>query len=548
MVTVSTILCEISVRSDATSETLDLVEARNTIDASGKSPRKSAPRRRRVPKAKTTDSDNVSTTESNVFETTPVTVPAPTKPERKRAAPRSKSCLLCARCPCTLRDRDSSGPVVTDFAQSDAAIEKALMKRLIKLEETTDLYDEQTDAVRRRLKKHRRDIWKKREALLKRYDERAAKRNGANATASSSRFLPDVDELKQLDLVRGRKKQRTGKAVAKVQMAVFASTAKSAAIQPTLTQLFGGNEDSADEMNEDNATGVLKTVPEGDEDSLQHGDQDGDENDESSVEAYCHPQLGEIASPVVRVEPAKRNKSDSLSNNAERCSIWDAVRHGSYTSAWDRLFCDESEDLGVDHLLGLFGASQDADNMSLSAEQDIPDLSQSSLSTRGTSLADAVKCRVLADETLRLAIDHVCPEWQENVEFAMSHKVGTNVSEALQNVLEAKSRLQRVKLEISRRIEQQEAVLGVFEESLEQSLTRFATSATSSLPAQPSEIIIPARSTGLASQSVESEIRTVNSLSPTIRGVSAGTKHRNVADNCADRIMPACKQICVASQ
>ena len=57
------------------------------------------------------------------------------------------------------------------------------------------------------------------------------------------------------------------------------------------------------------------------------------------------------------------------------------------------------------------------------------------------------------------------------------------MTEALNNVQESKAKLQRAKAEILKKIEQQEAALGVFEEILEQSATRF-TPKNSSMTSQ----------------------------------------------------------------
>lgn len=551
--------------------------AENTDDAIAVEvkPKKAAPRRPRTAKAAATTKAKPApapapprkdaTMENHAFSETAPSAKAPAAKGHKRARA-AKSCNLCAKCPCKLRDRDSlgGGPLTKiEFAQSDAAIEKALMKRLVKLEETTDQYEEQTDAVRRRLKKHRRDIWKKRDALLKRYDERQAKRKGTTTLSTTSRFLPDVDEFhQQLETEHLRKKRRTNTAVAQAQQAVFATTKPK--IQPTLTQMFGGGKNVDDDETEEpleKAVDSNGSEMNGDDsgkavDRLDRAlDSDGfathnnykddeDDEDEISVEDDGYQQLCGPPSPAVRVESkssSQTESADSPSKNAARHSVWDAVRNGNYNSSWDRLFYEEAEEVGVEHLLGLFGSSQQGDDApSPASKQDGPGFSQSVLSIRGKSLAEAVTNQICADANKRSTIERVCPNWQENIAFAMGQKDEAEVSEALQNVQRAQAKLRRARLEILRKIEEEEAALGVFEESLQQSLTRFAprtdsstasSSSKESGPSEPTDVAFPARRAGLlaARHSVESEVRTIlaTPLSPSSRLLSStATKPR----------------------
>ena len=518
-------------------------------------PKKAAPRRRRQPKAataKTTASlDDTTATNMNACEHSD---PAPSKNApakgRKRGRAAATSCSLCAKCPCRLRSRDSSSAPSSNtigFAQSDAAIEKALIKRLLKLEETTDQYDEQTDAVRRRLKKHRRDVWKKREDLLRRYDEQEAKRKGASA--SSSRFLPDVDEFNQyLETEHRQKKRRTAQAVAKGQAALF-GTVRAKTVQPTLTQMLGGGSD------DDNDDGGEEEQTEASPEKKQKADAcDSDGNHQSDEESSFVEEEEQLCEPppspvkAHRIEPKEIAATTTATapqsdDNADRSSIWDAVRHGNYTSSWDRLFHEETDDLGVDHLLGLLGSTQEECVPSPESEKvgdKVPALSmmsQSSLSTRGRSLAEEITDQICADERKRAAVERVCPNWKENVAFAMGRKNEADVSEALQNVRDTQAKLRQAKLQILQNIERQEAALGIFEESLQQSLTRFSSATTTETPGpnnggtQPMmEVAIPAAAPAAADGNPEprqsiagSEVGTILSspLSPGATSLSA---------------------------
>lgn len=84
---------------------------------------------------------------------------------RKRA--RAKTCALCRTCPCqkSAADRGQTEQLdmASSFSRSDAAVEKALIRRFQKLEKSSEHIAEQKEIVRRNLKKHRRDIWKRQE-------------------------------------------------------------------------------------------------------------------------------------------------------------------------------------------------------------------------------------------------------------------------------------------------------------------------------------------------------------------------------------------------
>ena len=116
-----------------------------------------------------------------------VTKPLPKKATRKRA--RAGTCSLCKTCPCTATSaaekRLSSGSLeLPTLNRSDAAIENTLVRRLQKLEKTTEKFEEQTEIVRRELKKHRRNVWRREEA------------NKPDCKIlAKDRFLPDGVEL-----------------------------------------------------------------------------------------------------------------------------------------------------------------------------------------------------------------------------------------------------------------------------------------------------------------------------------------------------------------
>ena len=82
---------------------------------------------------------------------------------RKRAKKKG-SCALCTTCPCQKSQNSSNDVSSLDmkaFARSDAAVEKVLIRRVQKLEKSSESIEEQADLVRRKLKMHRREVERK---------------------------------------------------------------------------------------------------------------------------------------------------------------------------------------------------------------------------------------------------------------------------------------------------------------------------------------------------------------------------------------------------
>ena len=103
----------------------------------------------------------------------------------KRGRKRGRGlCALCTTCPC----RKPGGHDTTEtlgiqsFSRNDGAMEKALIRRLKKIEKSLESLQDQQETIKRKLKKHRRDILRKRMKT-------------APENKVGSYFLPDAEEL-----------------------------------------------------------------------------------------------------------------------------------------------------------------------------------------------------------------------------------------------------------------------------------------------------------------------------------------------------------------
>ena len=138
------------------------------------------------------------------------------KLNRTRKRPRkAAACALCKTCPCqrthtSTEDCDNIATLnVKNFSRSDDAVERTLLRRLQKLEKSTESLEEQTEIVRRRLKKHRRDVSKRRE-------RQQGCTSNVDKTADSY-FLPDAEVFeKQQNESQGFLSELVGKAQTKI--------------------------------------------------------------------------------------------------------------------------------------------------------------------------------------------------------------------------------------------------------------------------------------------------------------------------------------------
>jgi hypothetical protein len=80
---------------------------------------------------------------------------------RSRKRPRKDSCALCSSCPCTNSEYDNEIMTTLDLSRTEAEMEKALLRRIAKLERTTESYEQQKETVKKELKKLRRKILKR---------------------------------------------------------------------------------------------------------------------------------------------------------------------------------------------------------------------------------------------------------------------------------------------------------------------------------------------------------------------------------------------------
>jgi hypothetical protein len=438
-------------------------------------------------------------------------------PPRKRA--RKGSCALCTTCPCqNLHEHDDH--TVFDFksmSRSDGAVEKALIRRVQKLEKSTENLEEQAEAVRRKLKKHRRDMWKKKEHVIK-------ARN--NTFMTESRFLPDAEECEaqqtetqKLDVgvVKQAARKMFANAPGELLLLFFWMYPATRFVmplthfllkeyQPTLTQMLGcrSKKDEESKDNQDSEVGLPEEAKTSDtaEDLISiSSEPPAPEDDHGPIEYIKSPETEDtihrvawrqgstadnsIGSQVLRGSSAWgalttiAEGGNSLSAEDQFCDVGDNDQFGS---AWDRLFTDEKEvnDGGMDHLLGLLqtqagGLSQNPEATQIEAmraSQGTPPVNLSTLSQGRQSLAVEIEGNISSNKQKLAALQKACPNWKENVTYALHQEDEDHVREALDNVRKSRERMAETRRNILEAWERQQVALDVFETALNASLTR----------------------------------------------------------------------------
>ena len=229
---------------------------------------------------------------------------------------------------------------------------------------------------------------------------------------------------------------------------------------------------------------------------------DDEESLDLSVEDYLDVSIHDENAVARRVE--WRNGSvcadtRAVEGDAQGGTIWGTLvgvflqekPDERYESGFRKLFSIESTDaednIGIENLLGLFGddspslptspANRSIGTPSPStvrlSQPDMPVLTQ-----RGKKLAEDIESKLSADSICLAKVASVCPQWKENVAFAMQQQDPADIHVALDQIRQSKERLHRMKDGFMKALEKHHAVLDVFEDSLTQSLGRLLNNVT----------------------------------------------------------------------
>lgn len=166
----------------------------------------------------------------------------------------------------------------------------------------------------------------------------------------------------------------------------------------------------------------------------------------------------------------------------------------AYKCPWDKIFSMDKEmstSDGIEQLVSLFA---DSEANSYLSQNMAPDCSESfsqrsvhlSMLTPGRkALSTSIIEEVSSNEEVLRDLQGACPDWKENIAFAMNQTNKSDVAGALKQVQERRAKMNAVKAKILEAWRQQMTVLDVFENSLSASLNRPGESYPSTSAAQP---------------------------------------------------------------
>jgi hypothetical protein len=178
------------------------------------------------------------------------------------------------------------------------------------------------------------------------------------------------------------------------------------------------------------------------------------------------------------------NHHSSTSDKKKRLSTPSTM---SFECPFDRLFGDardanhEDMEEGMDQLLELFQDAQIPSTQAPSSSQldDGESLSQPEsvglLTPRRQSVAIEMQEEICCDKVKLSALQRSCPNWKENIAFALDQDDADVVNEALLNVKRSRERMKATKQKILEAWERQQMALDVFETALTKSLDRIIT-------------------------------------------------------------------------
>lgn len=415
---------------------------------------------------------------------------------------RAVTCPLCSSCPCTtsavvasVAQPLSSSSMMSMMSHSDAAVEQTLVSRLIELEQTTERYENQTDAVRRTLKKHRREMWRKHEEF------RNNKNQGQQQEGhEKSRFLPDLQELEEQHNNNNNANTKKSKiqphVVAKAQETLFN-------VNPSLKPV----QKQAKEYQVPSVKNECTVEPQKGYDD--DNGVDGRYVSNSEIESKQGNELSTLAranSQTRRIDwrDGEKYHTGDCAGGETSISVWaNHLAGNTFDCNWDQWIYSSNEGKNIrdkspkttaaGHSLGindqlLRNTMDKVEPLVLSSTGDTtltltPTLNSdsvtclSTLSQRGQGIARGILNRIDTDPDKVALLDTECPKWRENVAYALLQQHdGDDLREALESVHQKQADLNRTKEIFLKTLVRQKTVLSVFEDALSQSLSRLRSS------------------------------------------------------------------------
>lgn len=377
-----------------------------------------------------------------------------------------KQCTLCLTCSCSrgsalqsLEDgaiSENQNPLL-GLARSDAEIERALIGRLARLEKSASWFDHLCSKVDRELKRHRNKM----KASMKESDHE-----------DKPKFLSDVDAVDERRLYSSA---LPNSVVNKAKFKTFSFRKKA---QPTLTQMLADSDESdGGEMDKDSTSETMDVDV--DDDKEQTCDESNDEQSAVVLKDYAEARS---RGKVGRLWNASRDKIQKMKgfNTFDESILM--LEKDLDTNFKSEHYSRQVHDYGKDALSELIdafdvcGTDHDmvhelSNILRVPAEdaeyEKMNQATYSQLSPVSKSYYNTLKSRVDASPEKVAILKCMCPDWEENIRFALRQKP-SDVREALVSVRKKQEFLSKA-IDM---LQKQSVVLDVYEMALNESFHR----------------------------------------------------------------------------
>ena len=185
-------------------------------------------------------------------------------------------------------------------------------------------------------------------------------------------------------------------------------------------------------------------------------------------------------------------QSESISSCEQNGPRKSTSADNKYSCAWDAMFSEHigsDDEMGMHQLLDLLQAEIMDDDDVVRSSQPAKDNAMSSqrssvelplLTQRGENLAESIEDKIMSDPMRMQAVEALCPNWRENIRYALVQRGKDEVRQALDKVRQSMKNLNAMRENASTLWKRQEIVLSLFEMSLSESLSRLTTAGSQS--------------------------------------------------------------------
>ena len=237
---------------------------------------------------------------------------------------------------------------------------------------------------------------------------------------------------------------------------------------------MGGPKD-VDANDEENPPASTKQEPNGTPDTAIKPDVQGEVGSSTSP--------GDFLSFWAESAPDEEESTECVGTMSELNHALEASKIIKSTGAWAKATANSlqvKEEEGFEALVDLFDESMDQGGGAGCSQEPHDDdcmidaSPARALSPCAKGVASDILSSVKKDPQKREAIERVCPNWQENVDFAQAQAFPDDVANALQNVQHAQADLEKMKDRILQAFDDRRQTLELYQRSLQHAKERLS--------------------------------------------------------------------------